>query len=205
MKSLIILTGKTAAGKDAIKLALISKYPGLKKVITDTPRIPRTGEINGVDYNFLTKEQFKKKIEAGDFAEYVEYGGNLYGTSKKELEQAINGNTLWIIDPSRAGEVREFIRRTFPAGVAGQLIKKVVVIYVTVSDEIVLKRLKERHLSDQEIEKRMADDKKIWDKYRGNYDFVVENIPGKLDGTVDKIVSILENHSASSAVNFARV
>ena len=52
----------------------------------------------------------------------------------------------------------------------------------------------QRGFSKEEIEKRMADDKKMWEEYRDNYDFVVENIPGKLDQTVDKILKILENH-----------
>lgn len=188
---LIVLTGKTAAGKDTIKSALLKRYPTLRRVITNTPRAPRPNEIQGVDYNFLTKEEFERKIAAGDFAEYVEYGGNLYGTQKKELEQALNGNTLWLIDPSRAGEVREFIKRTFPPEMAEKLIKRVVVIYITVSDDIVLKRLKARHLSDQEIEKRMEDDKKIWEQYKDNYDFVVENVPGKLDEAVKAVCQII--------------
>lgn len=191
---LIILTGKTASGKDTIKLALLKKYPNLKKVITTTSRTPRTYEINGVDYQFLTKEQFQAKIDQNQFAEYVEYGGNLYGTEKLELEQALKKDTIWKIDPSRAGEVRKFLQRSFPVETAEKLIKRVKVIYINCEDQVILERLKKRGLSEEEMQKRMADDKKIWQQYQMSYDFVVDNIPGKLDETLDKVVNILENH-----------
>lgn len=189
---LIILTGKTASGKDTIKSKLLGKYPNLKKVITTTSRAPREGEKDGVDYHFLSRKDFEKKITSGDFAEHVEYGGNLYGTTKSELEASLNQDTLWRIDPSRAGEIREFIKRAFPDEVAEKLIKSVIVIYVAVSDKVVLQRLRERNLSEDEIENRMADDAKIWDQYKENYDFVVENIPRKLNETVDKICKIID-------------
>ena len=66
-------------------------------------------------------------------------------------------------------------------------------IYITVSDEIVLQRLKKRGLTEEEIQKRMADDQKIWQQYQDSYDFVIENVPGKLDETVDKIVNIINS------------
>lgn len=191
---LIVLSGKTASGKDAIKSQLLEKFPNLKKVITTTSRTPREGEQDGVDYHFLTRDEFEKKIESGDFAEYVEYGGNLYGTYKTELEQALNEDTLWRIDPSRAGEVRDFLKRAFPIEISEELIKKVLVIYINASDDIILERLRKRNLSEEEIEKRMQDDANIWQKYKDNYDFVVENIPGRLEQAVERITSIVEGY-----------
>lgn len=192
--SLIILTGKTASGKDTIKNLLLKKYPHLKKLITTTSRPPRINDVVGVDYHFLTKDEFEAKIKKGVFAEYVEYGGNLYGTLKEELRYALKQDTLWKIDPSRAGEVRDFIKRSFPPEISSQLIKRVKVIYITSSDDVILQRLKSRGLTDGEIQKRMADDRKIWQQYQDSYDFIVENAPGKLNETLDKIISIIENH-----------
>ena len=191
---LIVITGKTASGKDTTKDALLEKFPHLKKVVTTTSRPPRDGETNGVDYHFVTRAEFEKKIESGEFAEYVEYGGNLYGTYRAELKQALSQNTLWRIDPSRAGGLRDFLKRSFPPDIANELIKRILVIYITVSDEVVLERLRERNLPSQEIAKRMADDKKIWEQYKDNYDYIIENVPGKLDEIVDKIINILQAH-----------
>lgn len=177
---LIILTGKTASGKDAVISKLLSRIPAFKKVITITSRPPRPEEKNGVDYNFVTREDFKQKIAKGDFLEYVEYGGNFYGTEKVQLEKP-EGGLIWRIDPSRAGRIRELIDTPF------------LVIYLAAPDSIILERLRKRGFSQDDIEKRMQEDKRFWEEYRNSYDFVVENVPGKLDQTVDKIINIIEN------------
>lgn len=181
---IIILTGKTASGKDTVMFQLLSRLPDLKRVVSTTSRIPRNGEKNHVDYNFISEEEFRGEINAGDFIEWVEYGGNLYGTEKAQISDSLIGDLIWRIDPSRAGKIRELIKDI-----------KVIVIYLTTSDDVVLARLNERGLDQEEIKKRMADDKKIWERYQDSYDFVVENIPGKLDETVDKIIKIIENHA----------
>ena len=169
---LIVLTGKTASGKDTIA----SKLPNFKRVITTTSRSPRRSEINGKDYLFLTKQEFENKIKQGEFFEYVTYGGNLYGTFKKELEQS--GDLLWRIDPSRAGQIKN-------------VLQDALVIYITCDDEVILQRLKKRGLKDTEIQKRMSDDTKIWQQYKDKYDFVIENVPGKLDDTISKVCQII--------------
>lgn len=177
---IIILTGKTASGKDTIMAKLLEGFPDFRRVITTTSRTPRDGEKNGVDYNFISKEDFKKKIENGDFIEYVQYAGNFYGTEKSQLG---SDQIIWRIDPSRAAKIKELIKD-----------KKTLVIYLTVSDDVVRRRLKERDLPQQEIERRMREDKDFWEKYKDNYDFVIENVPGKLEQTLDKITQIIEDH-----------
>lgn len=180
---LIIITGRTAAGKDTIKAVLLEKYPKLKRVITTTSRKMREGEKNGTDYFFISRDEFEKKIKNGQFLEYVEYGGNLYGTTRSELKHSLaDHDVLWKIDPSRAGEIRDL----------GEINKQIMVIYLNVSDDVVLKRLKQRGLTEEEIQKRMTDDKRIWQKYHQNYDYVIDNIPGKLDQTIQKIVKMID-------------
>lgn len=176
---LIIITGKTASGKDTIKNALLTKIPNLKKVITTTSRASREGEKEGIDYYFITQTEFEKRVNNGEFLEFVEYGGNLYGTYRSELEQTLIHDAIWKIDPSRAGQIRKFVQRPM------------VVIYITTSDDVILQRLKERKLSPEEIEKRMTDDKKIWDQYKDSYDYVLENVPGKLEETIEQISTII--------------
>lgn len=180
---LIILTGKTAAGKDTVMAKLLLRLPDFKKVITTTSRTPRSGEKEGIDYHFISESEFKKKIAAEEFIEYVEYGGNLYGTEKSQITANLDQNLIWRIDPSRAGQIRKLVP-----------LKKVLVIYLTVSDNVVLERLKERDLSDEEITKRMQEDSRFWEQYKRSYDFVVENVPGKLDDTVEKIINIIQKH-----------
>lgn len=190
---LIVLTGKTASGKDTIMKHLLNSFPHYQRVISTTSRTPRPGEKDGIDYKFVSVDQFKEKIDHGQLLEYVQYGGNFYGTEKTELEKIKQSGLIWRIDPSRAGEARDFIKRSYAKDLAKQLIEKVVVFYITTSDEVILERLKRRNLTESEIEKRMSDDAQIWQENKDNYDHLIENVPGKLDQTIDKIITVIEN------------
>lgn len=178
---LIVLTGKTASGKDTLIARLLQKYPNFKKVLTSTSRTPRENEKEGVDYSFLSEDEFRKKINQGNFLEYVEYGGNFYGTEKSRINT--EANLIWKIDPSMAGKAKQL----FPDSIA---------IYITVDTQVALERLRERGLSEEEIAKRMKDDQKFWELYKDEYDYVVENVPGELDETTDKISRVIGSHSS---------
>ena len=81
---MIVLTGPSASGKTETAKYLMEKF-GLKKVVTCTTRQPRRGEVNDVDYHFLTREQFAQGKTANEFLETAEYNGNLYGTKYADL------------------------------------------------------------------------------------------------------------------------
>ena len=81
---MIVLTGPSASGKTATCLYLQSHY-GIKKVITHTTRKMRDGEVNDVDYHFVTEEEFERLKNEDAFIETVSFNGNHYGTSKKEV------------------------------------------------------------------------------------------------------------------------
>lgn len=177
---LIVITGKTASGKDTIISKILTNFPNLKRIVTTTSRAMREGERDGVDYHFISRDEFKQKMARGELLEYVEYGGNYYGTEKSRIN--LGENLIWKIDPSMAGKAK-------------QLFLDSISIYITVNNQVVLQRLRERGLSEEEIAKRMADDAKIWDQYKNNYDFIIENVPGKLDEAVAKIINILQMHA----------
>ncbi len=174
---LLILTGKTASGKDTLVAKILEKYPDFRKVITSTSRSPREDEKNGVDYSFVSADEFKQKIAQGDFLEYVEYGGNFYGTEKSQLNP--KENLIWKIDPSMAGKAKAVFRDS-------------TIIYINSDNETVLKRLRERGLSEEEVVKRMQDDQRFWQFYHDKYDYIVENVPGNLQVAVDKICEIID-------------
>lgn len=81
---MIILTGPSASGKTATCLYLQQHY-GVRKVITHTTRAMRKGEVNNVDYHFVSNEEFQRMIDNDEFVEHVTFNGNSYGTSKKEV------------------------------------------------------------------------------------------------------------------------
>lgn len=81
---MIVLTGPSASGKTATCLYLQEHY-GIKKVITHTTRQRRKGEVNNVDYHFVSVEEFRKRKANDEFIETTFYNGNYYGTSRKEV------------------------------------------------------------------------------------------------------------------------
>lgn len=189
---LIILTGKTTSGKDTIMARLLSKYPDLKRVISTTSRPIRDNEKNGVDYYFVTEAEFNRKRQNGDFIEYIEYGDNLYGTEKSQLVRALGASLIWRIDPSRAGQIRQFIVNSFDPVTANQLLINLILIYLNVDNAVILQRLKSRGLPEKEINLRLQEDLIYWEKYKNRYDYVIENIPGRLDDTLKQISQIIE-------------
>lgn len=80
---MIVIVGESAAGKSSVEKMLMQKY-GYKKIVSYTTRPPRENEIDGFDYNFIDKSQFKRLKLQGFFAETAEYNGWFYGTAKKD-------------------------------------------------------------------------------------------------------------------------
>ena len=85
---------------------LLERVPGLQLAVSATTRRPRPGEANGVDYHFLTREDFERRVAAGEFLEHADYAGNRYGTLKSELARPARGIVLEL-DVQGARQVRE--------------------------------------------------------------------------------------------------
>lgn len=83
----VALVAVSGTGKGTISKCLMLLIAGLRTAVSATTRSPRDGEIEGVHYYFLTRTVFMEKIEAGEFAEWFEYNGNLYGTLLSEVEK----------------------------------------------------------------------------------------------------------------------
>lgn len=191
---LIILTGKTASGKDTVMSSLLAHFPNLKRVVTTTSRQPRMGERSGIDYHFVSREIFLEKITKGEFIEHVEYGGNLYGTEKLQIADNLDKDLIWRIDPSRAGQIRQFIKSSLRER-ADQILKDLLVIYLMIDDSVSLQRLKIRGLSQDQIDKRLQEDQAYWDQYKDQYDFVINNVPGQLKQTMEQVIKLIETRS----------
>lgn len=83
---MILITGASASGKTVTALKMCEKY-GFKKAITTTTREPREGEKDGVDYFFITKAEFEKRLNSDFFVETVLYNKNYYGSGKDQIGQ----------------------------------------------------------------------------------------------------------------------
>ena len=105
--NLLILSGFAGVGKDTVLRVLLKNDPRFSPSISYSTRTPRNGEIDGVDYYFVSREVFQKKAERGDFLEYTEFCGNFYGTPKSEIERnaALGKVTVLEIETDGAGQV----------------------------------------------------------------------------------------------------
>jgi guanylate kinase len=103
---ILVITGPSGVGKGTLIKGLLERVPGLELAVSATTRKPRAGEVNGVDYHFLSEQDFDRRVAEGEFVEHAEYAGNRYGTLKSELSRPARGIVLEI-DVQGARQVRE--------------------------------------------------------------------------------------------------
>ena len=131
-------------GKGTLIKRLLERVSGLQLAVSATTRDPRPGEVNGVDYHFLSPADFDRRVAAGEFVEHAVYAGHSYGTLRTELERPARGIVLEI-DVQGARQVRE----TLPEATR--------VFVEPPSFEALVERLTERGSdSPEQIERRLA-------------------------------------------------
>ena len=143
MGSLVVVSGPSGSGKTSITKE-VCKIIGEDKTyfsISSTTRPPREGEKDVVDYFFLSKDEFLKDIENGEFLEWAEVHGNYYGTSLKPIKKALEENRVVFLDIDVQGF--ESIKKIYP-----QIITSVFV--TTKNKDILIKRLKDRGTENEE-------------------------------------------------------
>lgn len=109
---LIVITGPSGVGKGTLVRALLKRHPELQLSISATTREPRPGEIDGIDYHFLSREEFETAIAAGEFLEWAEYAGNYYGTPRVAVEEMLVAGK-WIVLEIEVVGARS-IQKSFP-------------------------------------------------------------------------------------------
>ena len=107
--SVFVITGPSGVGKGTLIRALCERLPELELSISATTRSPRQGEEDGVDYHFLTRRDFERRVGEGDFLEFATYSGNMYGTLRSEVEErALRGAPVILeIEVQGARQIRE--------------------------------------------------------------------------------------------------
>jgi guanylate kinase len=110
---IIIITAPSGAGKTSITRFLLNKYPQLAFSVSAATRQPRSNERNGVDYLFMSKEEFTEKIQHGEFVEWeMVYEGKYYGTLKSELQRIWKNGQVPVLDIDVKGAIH--VQQQFP-------------------------------------------------------------------------------------------
>jgi guanylate kinase len=104
-----VITGPSGVGKGTLIERLLERIPDLELSVSATTRPPRSGEVHGRDYHFLTDEDFERRVEAGDFLEHATYSGHRYGTLREEVERRLErGRSVVLeIEVQGARQVRD--------------------------------------------------------------------------------------------------
>lgn len=160
----IIIAGHTASGKSTVLDALCKDH-GFVKLITTTTRDPRPNEVNGVDYHFISKDEFKKRIDNKEFLEHVFSKDNFYGSSLSEFSKDLNGlNPVLILDPVGT---KEAVRILNDEG------HEPVSVFIDESAATCIQRVLDRPADINEKKKRINDIQNVesgWSQYI-EYDF----------------------------------
>jgi len=176
--TLLVLSGPSGVGKTTIAKKL-RDVPGIVRVMTTTTRAPRSGEVNGREYRFLTRVEFEEARSRGEFLEWAEIIGNLYGTPKDEIHRQLSSGRLVLvdIDTQGAASVR---RMRLPA----------IFIFVTPPDlEELRRRLVGRKTETSEAIARRLEQAGREMAEKDSYDRVVVN--DSVDRAVGEILDVL--------------
>ncbi len=183
MKNVFIISGAAGSGKDSLIEKLAEQLP-LERIVTTTTRPMRPSEKEGHPYYFITPEEFKWKITAGEFIEHsVNENGGFYGVTKAELERVTNRGGIAIVRVDWKGVVS--IKQLFP---------DIPAIYISAPIEILEARLRARDKDKDEryFQERM-DYTREWLKHLNIYDYTIENEEGKLEQAVKQAKAIIES------------
>ena len=183
---MIVISGPSGVGKDTVIQAMKERITDLHVVVTATTREPRENEVDGVDYLFMTKDQFAEMIEQDKLLEYAVVYNDFKGIPKTQVRLALESDkdVMMRVDVQGAATLREI----YP---------EVLLIFLTVQDEKELEnRLYQRKKDKpEEIKLRIATARQELKRIK-EFDYVVVNREDHLDETVDTISAIIraEHH-----------
>ena len=179
---LIVISGPSGVGKDTVIQRMKERKLPFHFVVTATTRPPRLDEINGVDYIFLTKDQFAEMIDHGELVEYAIVYKDYKGVPKEQVRKALasGADVVMRLDVQGAASVRK-------------LSPEAVLIFLTASnEEEMVERLRRRMTETPEgLKLRIATARQEMGRL-DEFDYVVVNAQDRLDDTVDIILAIIK-------------
>ena len=191
---LIVVSGPAGSGKGTtLKHIFQSPKHGKKYTfsVSATTRAPRPGEVDGVNYHFLTREEFEARIARGDLLEYTEYCGNYYGTLKKQTEDVLQSGQNLVLEVEVEGAMN--VKRVYPEAVTIMLLPP--------SFSKQEARLRGRGTETEEkILARLSRTREELAMLDG-YDYVVYNNDGKIGTVAEDIYAIVRAESCRVARN----
>ena len=177
---MIVISGPAGSGKGTVNAHLLATGDFAYSV-SATTRAPRPGEVDGVNYHYISKDEFLGRIESGDMLEYTQYCGNYYGTPKKEAEEVLNAGKHLILEIEVEGAKN--VKEKYPDAI--------LILLLPPSFAVQEQRLRGRGTETEEmITERLTRTREEL-RYADSYDYVVYNHDGKDLDAAEEILSIL--------------
>ena len=162
---LIVLSGPSGVGKSTVISELLSSRRDIHFSVSFTTRQPRTGEEDGVNYNFVSREEFQRMIANQELLEYAEYVGNYYGTSLKVIREQLDRGVDVLLDIEVQGAAK--VRERCP--------EAVLIFLIPPSFEELSRRLHRRNTDQEEVIQRRLEKARQECRECVNYDYLVVN------------------------------
>lgn len=177
--TLIVLSGPSGVGKSTVISELLTERKDIHFSVSFTTRKPREGEVDGVNYNFVTREEFERMIAQGELLEYAEYVGNYYGTSLKVIREHLEQGTDVLLDIEVQGA--EIVKEKCP--------EAVLIFILPPSLEALAQRLQNRNTDSADVIAQRLERAKAECGEISKYNYLVVN--DSVVAAVNEIVSIL--------------
>ena len=178
---LVVVSGPAGSGKGTVNQILLEQ-PDFVFSVSATTRAPRPGEVDGVNYHFISVEEFERRIAADELLEYTKYCGNYYGTLKRETEAVLESGKNLILEIEVEGAMN--VRRLCPESA-------VLIMLLPPSYAVQEQRLRGRGTESEDvIQKRLERAKEEID-FLPRYDYVVYNYDGCAPACAQEIQTIV--------------
>lgn len=182
--NLFVISGPSGVGKDTILNLMKKKYTTNHYVVTVTTREKRDTEINGKDYFFVTNQKFQEMIDSNAFLEWANVYNNKYGVPKDQVNQALSENQSVIIKADIQG-----------AKTIKEIIKSTTTIFINPPDISKLAEHLNSRMSESKKSFTLRMEKALLEiQSRNEFDYVVNNLEGQIEQTLEKINDIIANN-----------
>lgn len=179
MGRLFVISGSSGVGKGTLLKLFMAKHPEFKLSVSCTTRKPRAGEENGVNYFFLTKEEFENHIKNDEFLEWAEFSGNIYGTQKAYVERKLSEGKNLILELDTTGALN----------VKAKMPEACLIFILPPSFEELEARLRGRHTETEEAIQKRLETVKIEIERSNQFDYKIIN--DNLDRALAELESIM--------------
>jgi len=185
MGLLVVISSTSGGGKDSVIRELLKIFSNSARLVTTTSRPTRPGNKEGVDYYFISREEFENRIKQDGFVEHNEYAGNFYGIEKSRLEESLKNNEIVFTQIEVNGK-----HNLDKVGV-----EHLSIFLVPDDFDNLAERIRGRGgVSEEKLKERLEIAKYEVEKSE-DYDHKVVNIQGKFEETVDKVANIIRSHA----------